>query len=306
MCCRREVRKRGCGDTVSSMVDTSLMTLPDGRDLAWLDMGDPAGPAVLAFHGTPGSRNQIGYLSAAIAQSGARLIIPDRPGYGHSTFHKGRRLSDWATDVACLADHLELARFSVIGLSGGGPHASVCARYLPDRVTALGIVSGVGPLNDAEAVEGMMPANQIISALARRSQYLVYPLFGLETFLARRWPEVALRTMLKMVPEADAAVISQPDYSPVFIDDVKRASPTSALAASQDFALFARDWGFRLEDIAVPTHVWHGDLDRNVPFEHGRRQAESIAGAEFHACPGEGHFLVIDHFSEILHAVTNY
>ncbi|HEY2214786.1 MAG TPA: alpha/beta hydrolase, partial [Acidimicrobiales bacterium] len=288
------------------MVDTALMTLPDGRDLAWLEVGDQAGPAVFAFHGTPGSRNQIGFLDAAIADSGARLIIPDRPGYGHSTFHKGRRLSDWATDVACLADHLGLERFSVIGLSGGGPHASVCARYLPDRVAALGIVSGVGPLHDAEAAEGMMPANQIIAKLARRSQYLIYPLFGLETFLARRWPDVALRTMLKMVPEADAAVIGQPDYSSVFIDDAKRASPTSAMAASQDFALFAREWGFRLEDIHVLTHVWHGDVDRNVPFEHGRRQAKSIEGAQFHACPGEGHFLVIGHFGEILHAVTNY
>jgi pimeloyl-ACP methyl ester carboxylesterase len=286
------------------VADTKVMTLPDGRELAWLDLGDPDGPVVFAFHGTPGSRNQIGFLEEVITASGARVVIPDRPGYGHSTFHKGRRLSDWATDVACLADHLGLNRFSVIGVSGGGPHASACARYLPDRVSTLGIVSGVGPLNSSDAAEGMMRANKALTALSRRSQYLVYPLIGLQTFVSRRWPEAAVRSLIKAVPESDAAIIGNPVYSAVFIEDAKRASATSAIAASQDFALFARDWGFRLEDIEVPTHVWHGDADRNVPFNHGQRQADSIPGAEFHACPGEGHFLVVEHFPEILRAVT--
>jgi pimeloyl-ACP methyl ester carboxylesterase len=286
------------------MGDTRLMTLPDGRELAWLEIGDPAGPAVFAFHGTPGSRRQIAFLEGAIAASGARVIAPDRPGYGHSSFHRGRRLSDWASDVAVLADHIGLDRFSVVGVSGGGPHASACARYLPDRVVALGIVSGVGPLGGADAAEGMMRANQVVAALSRRSQYLVYPIFGAQTFISRHWPEKALQTALKAVPAADAAIMKEPDVMSVFIDDARQASPTSAMAGAQDFALFARDWGFRLEDIRVPTHVWHGDADRNVPFAHGRLQAESISGAQFHAFPGEGHLLVVNRLEEILREVT--
>jgi hypothetical protein len=52
------------------MGHTTLMTLPDGRELAWLDIGDPAGPVVFGFQGTPGSRNQIAFLDDVIAQPG--------------------------------------------------------------------------------------------------------------------------------------------------------------------------------------------------------------------------------------------
>jgi pimeloyl-ACP methyl ester carboxylesterase len=286
------------------MPDTKVMELPDGRELAWLELGNPEGPPVLAFHGTPGSRLQLSFLADQIKASGVRFIALDRPGYGHSTLQPNRRLVDWPLDVAALADHLGLERFSVVGISGGGPHAAVCARFLGERVVATGIVSGVGQLADAEAAEGMMPLNRALSSLARRSTYLVYPLFAAQTVITRRWPDAALRSAPKHLPSADAAIMARPDVMAAVKEDFRLASSTTAMAAAQDFALFARDWGFQLEDIAGTVHVWHGDADRNVPHAHGRHQAEAIPGAQFHDCPGEGHLLVIDHLEEILHTVT--
>jgi pimeloyl-ACP methyl ester carboxylesterase len=113
-----------------------------------------------------------------------------------------------------------------------------------------------------------------------------------------------MRAAAKQFPEPDAKVMARAEVRAAFVEDARRSSPTSASAAAQDFALFARDWGFALEDIAVPTHVWHGDVDRNVPFAHGRHQAEAIPGARFHACPGEAHLLVVDHLEEILRTVS--
>ena len=37
-------------------METRVIELADGRDLAWLELGDPDGVPVFAFHGTPGSR----------------------------------------------------------------------------------------------------------------------------------------------------------------------------------------------------------------------------------------------------------
>jgi pimeloyl-ACP methyl ester carboxylesterase len=286
------------------MADTTVMELPDGRELAWVELGHPEGPAVFAFHGTPGSRLQVAFMAEAIAASGVRLIAPDRPGYGHSTYHRGRTLAGWASDVVCLADHLGIDRFSVIGISGGGPHAAACAYSLPQRVVAAGIVSGVGTLAERGAEEGMMAANVALARLARRSLHLVYPVFGLETLVTRRWPDAALRAAARQFPAADAAVMERPEVRAAFVDDARLASPTTALAAAQDFTLFARDWGFALEEIAVPVHVWHGDADRNVPFGHGQIQVARIPGARFHECPGEGHLLVVSHMGEILHTVS--
>jgi pimeloyl-ACP methyl ester carboxylesterase len=286
------------------VVDTRVMDLPDRRELAWLELGKPKGPSVFVFHGTPGSRLQVSFDEKTIASSGVRFIAIDRPGYGHSTYQRGRRLVDWASDVACLADHLKISQFAVAGVSGGGPHAAVCARFLSDRVTGAAIVSGVGPFADSGLEGGdMIGINRTITRLAAASPSMLVPLFAAQEFIMRHWPEPALRAALRQFPDADAAVLRRDDVHAAFLEDARRTAPTAARAAAQDFAIFASDWGFRLEEITVPVHVWHGDADRNVPFSHGRYQAATIPGAVLHECPGEGHLLVVDHLAEILRTV---
>lgn len=283
-----------------ALPDSHVTVLPDGRDLGWLELGPPAGKPVFAFHGTTGSRWHFTVDDGPVVAAGVRLIAPDRPGYGLSSFHPGRQLRDWAEDVAFLANHLGVADFSVMGVSGGGPHAAVCARFLPARVRASAIVSGVAPLADPGSEEGMMPTNQRITALARRAPLALWPVFGGMTALGKRFPERALETMTRQLPAPDAEVLARPAVREAFLRDLRHPSPTTGRAGGQDFRLFARDWGFRLEDITVPVHIWQGDVDRNVPPSHGRQQADRIPGAVLHECPGEGHLLFVDHLPEIL------
>src|SRR6185312_3853086 len=101
--------------------------LADGRTLACLELGDPSGPPVLYFHGYPGSRLEARVAAAAARRLGLRLLAVDRPGFGQSTFQTGRSIGAWAADVAALADRLALGRFSIVGVSGGGPYALACA-----------------------------------------------------------------------------------------------------------------------------------------------------------------------------------
>jgi pimeloyl-ACP methyl ester carboxylesterase len=286
------------------MGDTRVMDLPDGRELAWIELGDMRDPAVFVFHGTPGSRLQVSFDELAINAARVRFIAVDRPGFGHSAFQRVRRLADWASDISCLADHLHIDRFSVVGISGGGPHAAACARFLPDRVSGAGIVSGVGPLAEPGSEDEMMAFNRLVTRLARQSHYLVYPLFAFSTSLFRRWPEMSIRATSGQLSSSDIEIMSRPEVRSAYIDSYRRAPTTSALAAAQDFSLFARGWGFRLEDITLPVHVWHGDDDRNVPISHGHLQAERIPGARMHDCPGEGHLLGLDRLEEILRTVS--
>ena len=284
--------------------DTHVMVLPDERELAWMELGTAQGLPVIAFHGTPGSRLQFGFGDGPARAAGVRFIVPDRPGYGLSAYQPGRRLAGWAGDVAWLADHLRLTRFAVVGLSGGGPHAVACARFLPERVVAAIIVSGVAPLVEPGTEAGMAPADVLLVRMTRRSPASTLPFFVAMAMFDRRWPERALALMARQLGPADAAVLGHPEVRAALLADLSRSSPTTGKALAQDYALWAADWGFRLQDIKVPVHLWHGDADRDVPIAHAHRQAEAIPGAVLHDCPGEGHLLVGTRLDEILSVVT--
>jgi pimeloyl-ACP methyl ester carboxylesterase len=281
-------------------MEARVIELDDGRALAWSEMGDPDGYPVLAFHGTPGSRHQVLIDPTPARQAEVRIIAPDRPGYGLSTYQPHRTLEGWARDVATLADHLGLDRFAVMGTSGGGPHAAACARFLADRVSAAALLSGVGSVAAPGSEAGMMPPNRVFSRLARRAPKANAPVFGLVAMLGRRMPDRAMAMVMKNAPKADVAALEDPLVQAAFRHDLAHASPTTGRAAAQDFGLFAHDWGFRLEDITVPVHVWHADQDVNVPVAHGERQAAAIPGAVLHLLPGEGHLASVDHMDEIL------
>jgi len=245
---------------------------------------------------------QLTFDETAIRDAGVRLICPDRPGYGLSSFQPGRRLVDWPGDVAHLAGHLDIGRFAVMGISGGGPHAAVCAALLGERIIVAAIVSGVGPLGDPRATEGMMRSNQMLVKLSRRRSPLLRAALSAQVAVARRWPDRAIDLMVKQLPEADVAILRRPEIRALFELDAGRSSRTTAKAAAQDFALFANDWGFDLGKIAVPTHVWQGGADLNVPPNHARLQHEAITGSVLHELEGEGHLMVIDHIAEIVAA----
>jgi pimeloyl-ACP methyl ester carboxylesterase len=280
------------------------MELPDGRELAWLETGKPRGFPVFVFHGTPGSRLQVSFDPAAMASAGVRCIAPDRPGYGHSSFQRNRTLRDWAADVAALADHLEVERFGVAGVSGGGPHAAACAALLPERVAVLGLVCSVGPLGEPELAGDMVGLNRGLTAVARRAPFALLPLFAAQDFAVRRFPEKTLEALRKRLPEPDAAVLAQDDVAAAMLLEARLAPATTARATAQDFTLFARPWGFRLEDIAAPTHLWQGDADQNVAPPHARSMAQRIPRAELHECPGEGHLLYHGRAGEVMRTLA--
>jgi len=125
---------------------SSSITLRDGRQLGYADLGSPTGTPIFALHGTPGSRIDYEFWHRTAVSLNARILSLDRPGIGLSSPQPGRTLLDHAADVEQLAAHLHIDSYSVVGMSGGGPYALACAAALPaNKLKAVMLVCGLGP-----------------------------------------------------------------------------------------------------------------------------------------------------------------
>lgn len=288
------------------MADAHVITLVDGRELGYQEFGHPEGRPVLGFHGTPGSRRQVCVDEAQPLAADVRLIAPDRPGYGLSTFQPGRRLAGWAADVEQLADRLELGAFCVMGISGGGPHALSCAAVLADRVSATGVVSGVGPLGDDRIARDLKGSDRVVATLAQKAPALLSAIMSGEVGIARRFPRRALELFVRQLPASDAAVLDRPAMQRLFELELTRASATTGRAMAQDLELFATDWGFDLAAIRGPVVLWQGTDDRNVPIAQARFLHDELEGSVLHVIEGEGHLLVIDRLEAILRELASH
>jgi len=267
------------------------VALPDGRRLGFAEFGDPRGPLVLWFHGSPGARRQVPPAGRHAADElGLRVVCVERPGVGVSTDHAYRDLRDWAGDVSIVADRLGHERFLVVGLSGGGPYALACAHELPDRVAAVGLMGSLVPTSGDDAVAtGVValsrPFNRVLTVLRR-------PLgLGLWGFVRATNPlaHPLYRGFARVMPEGDRRVLGDPALEAMFVDDLTLGGRRQFQAMVNDFVLIGRPWGFRLADVRVPVRWWHGDSDPFVPLEQAQRTAAVFPDCELVVRPGESH-----------------
>lgn len=282
-------------------VDLSIR-LNDGRRLGYAEWGDPGGRPLLYFHGWPGSRLE-GRLADEVASAqGIRLIALDRPGMGLSQYQPHRTLTGWPDDVSELADDLGLDRFAVLGISGGGPYAVVCASKLPDRCICTGVVSGLGPLDVPDATAGMGRQNRVAFGHVARVPAARRAIMARLSAATRRHPDRVLES--GVAAAADKKYLQRPEVRATLSESLSEAFRAGGRGAAWEMGLYSRPWGFRLEDIRTPVHLWHGEQDGNAPISMGRYMAAAIPNCESTFYPGEGHLLFVDRLPQILTAVS--
>jgi pimeloyl-ACP methyl ester carboxylesterase len=291
-----------------SMVETldrinQGMRLKDGRWLSYAVYGDHSGKPLLYFHGMPGSR-LLHPPEDVTAKMGVRLIIVERPGFGRSDFLPARTLLGWADDVVELADGLGLERFPLVGISAGGPFAAACACRIPHRLTLVGMVGSVGPLEVPGSMKEMPPVRVFSALVAQRAPWLLLPMLNLMGNPARN-PERFYQRMLSGNSPRDLAILRQPQMKACLIASYAEATRSGVRGMAQEGRIISNPWGFRLEDIRVPVHLWFGEEDHNVSISAARHMAQTIPGCRAEFLPGEGHWLFLSHWEEILAVLTS-
>lgn len=281
-------------------LDNSVV-LPDGRKLAYAEFGRPDAAPVLYFHGAPSSRLEPLLIGdETLNRLGLRLISPDRPGMGGSDFLPGRGYADWPNDVICLADTLELDRFSVLGNSGGGPYAAVCAARMPERLRSAVIVSGGWRMDWPEAKNNLPLVNRIFLMLARWSPPLLRLLLSSMGDIAAGERDKELASMKKRVPPPDYNAFAGPGRLEAFGRTMRESLRQGTNGPAWDVRLCVQDFGFDLREIRMPLTLFHGGQDVNAPMPMVRRVMGILPNARLVTYENEAHLSTLcNHFDEI-------
>ncbi len=266
--------------------------------------GAVGGKPVLALHGTPGSHLKFAAAADTAAALGLQLFAIDRWAYGRTDAPATPRLSDFSGEVAEYADALGIGRFAVVGISGGGPFAAAVGVALGDRITALVLVSPVGP------IAGIAPRPHL--RLFHRFTFEVLPnipgvLPVLFTFLGSMaaWsPSLATRLAAGVAQSSDKLIVREPAFALSLGETFAVGLEKSALGPLIDMRLFGQPWNIDLAAVAAPTRLWFGSEDRNVPLDAIAALAREIARGR--AAPvvteleGHGHFWIARNYDQVL------
>ncbi len=274
----------------------------DGRQLSTQVYGDPDGRPVFLLHGTPGSRLGPHPRSAVLHRLGVQLISFDRPGYGESDRLEGRRVADIVADVEAIADAHDLGRFSVVGRSGGGPHALACAALLADRVTRVAVLVGIAPhgADGLDWFDGMAQSN-VVEFTAAVNSYADIVAHTREVASAVRADPASLIARLHAeLPDSDRRVVADRGIRSMLIKTYAEALRTSDYGWIDDAVAFCSDWGFDPASITIPVLLWHGASDVFSPASHARWLADKIPSATVVVQAGAAHFGALDVLPDIL------
>ncbi|CAN5184366.1 alpha/beta hydrolase [soil metagenome] len=283
--------------------ENNIFVLRDGRKLGYAEYGDPHGKPIFFFHGWPSSRLQAQNLDLIGKNLQIRIISPDRPGYGLSDFKIDRTLLSWPDDIVELADKLNIHKFSIIGLSGGGPYAAVCAYKIPERIIKSGIVVGLSPTNIEGVLQGMAFLNKLVWRNYHRFPILMKISASVAFLEARRY--LPQNVSLAYRAKADQAILSSKEVKNTLIRNRSEAFRQGKKGCAMDLKLYTDDWEFDLKKISGEVLLWYGEADKNVSLEMGKYYASQIPNSRLTIYPNEGHMIIRTHTEEILTALMN-
>lgn len=306
------------------MVGRTVVAADGGRRLAVGSWGPEDGYPVFLLHGTPGSSLGPRPRTRDLHLSGIRLIAYDRPGYGGSDRLPDRRVAHAAADVEAIASAFGLEEFSVVGRSGGAPHALACAAELPHLVRSVAVLASLAPpdtrelpLSDGDGAswfDGMTQSNIVAFKSADENVEALRKELLNRRSAMNADPEQIIADLGAELSAGDRRIVMETGVRKMLVDNFSAAFAEPAVYEDRgittseygldgwydDVLSFVKPWGFEISEVLVPTLLWHGELDRFSPIGHFHWLAEHIEGARAVIEADRAHFGAVQALPRVL------
>lgn len=281
-----------------------ILTLSNGSKLGYAEYGDPEGTPMLYFHGWPSSRLQGELMDDVGRRRHLRVIAPDRPGIGLSSFAAKRTLLDWPPVMAELTEHLGWKQFHVLGVSGGGPYVLAMAHAMPGRLLSAGVICGAPPLREVGTRE-LMWTYRLALWTQQRVPWMLSPgLIVAERLIALPKDSPPMRAYLRKLCERDRMAMGDDNLYRILTQSGRVGLQSGARALSTDGNIYSSDWGIDLGSVAYPIRYWHGGQDQNIPPALVDRFVRKMPNASLTVLDDDGHYsLPLLHNAEVVQAL---
>jgi pimeloyl-ACP methyl ester carboxylesterase len=252
----------------------------DGVRLHYVEQGE--GQPLVLLHGN-GTMIQ-DFASSGLIDLAAkryRVIVFDRPGYGHS---ERPRSTVWTADaqaalLGAALEQLGASKATVLGHSWGCSVAVALALKAPDLVSSLVLASGYYyPSVRADVVTMSGPAIPVLGDAVR---------FTVSPVLARlMWP-LLTRKIFGPASEPEQFQQDFPKEMTFRPSQIRASAAESALMIPGAFAARAR-----YAELAMPVVIVAGEEDRLVDIvEQSARLHAELPNSTIHRVPGAGHMV---------------
>jgi len=286
--------------------ETKFIELRDRKKIAYCEYGDLSGKPVFYFHGTPGSRYEALHAYQAGVKFGQRIIAVDRPGIGRSDYVPARSLLDWPHTVLGIAQALGFERFGVIGISGGSAYALACAARIPANLDFAVVMGSWAPVAEEPQLWKMMaPLDRFFGKLSRGMPWVFYLPFSFLGYAAK-WlsPQSFIKSLESSLAEDDKKLLEDKGFAQLLAEDTREAFRQGVRGPADDAILLYRDWGFRVDEIEMKVHLFHGREDKFAPYPFAEYLNRAIPDSELHDYPGRGHLFLIQMFEDVFNIVN--
>ncbi|HMG03601.1 MAG TPA: alpha/beta hydrolase [Edaphobacter sp.] len=260
-----------------------------GRDAGNIDLyfeDHGVGKPVVLIHGFPLSSRSWEKQLAPLIDSGHRVILYDRRGFGRSSQTiAGYDYDVFSEDLRKLIKHLDLKHPSLVGFSmGAGEVARYISRYGSHNVDRAVFIAGTPPyLMQSEENPAGVPASvrtQIEAAVKQdRLTFLtsfLENMYNADALLGSRLTEEELRYSWSI------------------------GSMASPYATLKCVGAWWADFRACVAKIDIPTLIIHGDADRTVPLEGSSRLLQrAIRGSRLAIIEGAPHGLLATHADKV-------
>ncbi len=251
------------------------VTLPDGRLVEYLILGDPKGKPLLFYPQDYGLTRWGLTAEAEAKKRGIKVISIVRAGYGGADAlpKKVDLGATIAQDTGSIMDHLGIDKCPVVSFGSDVFHAYHLYNQFPERITAIIACAGTFPYENAAQYERMHKWYRFILASARYTPHLVPFMVKAGFMLARKLGKKGFVNAVFGDSAADVETYKNPEVfeameygSEICLTDNFMAHK---MFSAEVIAQESHQWGGLIENTknSVPVYYFSGADDPQTPIE---------------------------------------